>query len=241
MAVDTSLPTVHRVEEELQPETAPRVYVAGADGSAGRRDAHALAAALAPRAVAAGAPEGADLIAIGSARDGAPGRVTLDRAGRALLDRATCPVAVAPGGLAARGARAPRRIDLGIGGGRGSAAALAVAARLAAAHDARLRLIAVAELDFDPGGVTSGADPRELERLGHRLASATEGLPDVPVETVLREGLPDQILVGLAREADLLVLGSRATYGNVGRVAIGDVAGRVLRGAPCPTLLVPAP
>jgi nucleotide-binding universal stress UspA family protein len=61
------------------------------------------------------------------------------------------------------------------------------------------------------------------------------------VEAELREGLADQILVGLAREADLLVLGSRATYGGAGEVALGDVGKRILRGSPCPVVVVPAP
>lgn len=223
------------------PRLFQRVFIAGEDGSEARGDALALVGVLAGRAEAVTVPGDADLIVIASARDAAPGRVTLDPADQAILDRAGCPVAVAPRGLAVSDDDELRRIDVAIDGSRGAAKAQAIALRLALANSARLRLVAVAELIFEVGGKAGQADPRELERLRRRLEHAAEGLAGARVETELREGLPDQIIVGLARQADLLVLGSRAGYGNAGRVVLGDVAMRVLRGAPCPTLVVPAP
>lgn len=219
----------------------PRVFIGGESGQDARHDATALAAVLAEGAEAVTVPERAELIVLGSAADAAPGRAALDPADRSLVDGARCPVAVAPRGLADRDDYEPRRIDVGIDGSRSANAALAVAVRLALAHDARLRLIAVAALDFEIGGSPREADPREVERLSRRLGHAADGLPGIWVETDLREGLPDQILLGLGREADLLVLGSRALYGTAGQVALGDVAERVLRAAPCPTLVIPAP
>ncbi|HKZ15397.1 MAG TPA: universal stress protein, partial [Solirubrobacterales bacterium] len=109
------------------------------------------------------------------------------------------------------------------------------------AHSARLRLIGVAPIGFDLGGSARAADPRERERLARHLEHAADALAGVAVEAELREGVTDQIILGLAREADLLVLGSRATYGGAGEIAIGDVGKRILRAAPCPTLVVPAP
>ncbi|MGH2936882.1 MAG: universal stress protein [Solirubrobacterales bacterium] len=217
------------------PQPFRRVFVAGED-EGGRRDALALAAALSEPAEAVGVAERADLIVTGSARDGAAGRVTLGPSGRALLEGVGCPVAVAPRGLAERGDYGLRRIDVGVDGGRGAAAALDLAVRLTLRHDARLRPIAVAE----PGATAPQGDPGEFGRLARRLQQATDGLSEIRVETELREGLADQIILDLACEADLLVLGSRADYGNAGRVAIGSVAARVLNAAPCPTLVVPA-
>jgi nucleotide-binding universal stress UspA family protein len=225
--------------EELDGATPPffrRVFIAGEGDSEARGDATGLAAALAGRAEAVTLARRADLIVTGSARAGATGRVTLDPSDRPLLEGAECPVAVAPRGLAGRDDYRLRRIDVGVDGGRDSSVALDLAVRLAFRHDARLRLIAVAELD----GAAREADPRELERLARRLEQATDGLAGIWVETELREGLPDQVILGLATGTDLLVLGSRAAYGNVGKVAIGDVAARVLATAPCPILIVPA-
>jgi nucleotide-binding universal stress UspA family protein len=215
-------------------------YIAG-DAADPRRDATALAATLAVGAEAITAPERADLIVTGSALDGAPGRVTLEPSAMRELDGARAAVAAAPRGLAARDDYAVRRIDVGIDGSREAAAALTAAVRLALAHGAGLRLIGVAPLDFGLDGTARGADPRELERLARHLELDAGRLAGLPVEAELREGLVDQILLGLAREADLLVLGSRATYGGAGEVALGDIGKRILNAAPCPTLVVPAP
>jgi nucleotide-binding universal stress UspA family protein len=216
-------------------------YVAGdAEGESGR-DAIALAAALAEHPEAVTVPDRADLIVTGSALDGTPGRVTLEQSALKALEGSRAAVAVAPRGLAERGDYEVRRIDVGIDGSREAAVALAIAVRLALVHSARLRLIAVAQIGFGLDGKSRGADPRELERLARHLEHAAEGLAGIGVEAELREGLTDQIIVGLAREADLLVLGSRASYGGAGQVALGDVGRRILRGAPCPTLVVPAP
>lgn len=229
--------------EDLESATRPlysHFFIAG-DADQPRRDAKALAAALAEGAEAVTAPERADLIVIGSALDGAPGRVTVAASALSELDGTQAAVAAAPSGLAARGDHAVRRIDVGIDGSREASAALATAVRLALAHTARLRLIGIAPLDFGLDGTARSADRRELRRLSRHLELAADRLAGLSVEAELREGLVDQILLGLAREADLLVLGSRATYGGAGEVALGDIGRRILHAAPCPTLVVPAP
>lgn len=247
------IPTVRPMHDDLQPGfesleeldgvTPPlfrRVLIAGHDEAA-RLDAVAAVAALAGRTEAVTVPDAADLVAIGSGAGALPGRVGLDRAGDDLLHRARCPVVVAPRGLADRDGYELRRIDVGIDGSREATAALTTAVRLARVHDARLRLVAVAALDFELDGRPRATDPRELERLSRHLDHAGDGLAGLWVETDLREGLPDQILIGLSREADLLVLGSRAAYGDSGRVSLGEAATRILAAAACPTLVVPAP
>jgi nucleotide-binding universal stress UspA family protein len=229
--------------EGLEGATPPlfaRCFI-GADEAGARRDAFALTAALAPQAETMSAPGRAELIVTGSAPDGAPGRVTVGPGALSTIEGARAVVAVAPRDLAEHDDYAVRRIDVGVDGSREASAALAVAVRLALAHIAQLRLIGVAEIGFDLDGKPRGADPRELERLARHLEQAADRLIAIPAEAELREGVADQILLGLAREADLLVLGSRATYGGAGEVALGDLGKRVLRGAPCPVLVVPAP
>ncbi len=216
-------------------------YVAGDAAGEPRRDAIALAAVLAEDSEAVTVPGRADLIVTGSAPDGTLGRVTLETSALRSLEGTRAAVAVAPRGLAERDDYEVRRIDAGIDGSREAAMALATAVRLALAHSARLRLVAVAQIDFSLAGTARDADPRELERLARRLEQATDRLAGLAVEAELREGITDQIILGLAREADLLVLGSRASYGASGQVALGDGGRRILRGSPCPTLVVPAP
>ncbi|MBS1895725.1 MAG: universal stress protein [Actinobacteria bacterium] len=221
------------------PRQFARVFVAGADGSEARRDAIALASTLTEDVEAVTATERADLLVLGSAPDGFTGRVTLGLTERPLLEGAPCPAAVAPRGFAFTAGRELRRIAVGLDGGRGSLLALDVAHRLARTHDASLCLIGVAELELEDD--LPHADPRELTRLSRHLSQASEALADVGSETELREGIPDRVLIDLAAKADLLVLGSRATYGGAGQVAIGEVSAHVLRGARCPTLIIPAP
>lgn len=135
---------------------------------------------------------------------------------------------------------AVRRIDVGFDGSREAAAALVTAAQLARSSGARLRLIAVVEQVFDlTGRLLSG--PNELERLERHLARAVIDLDDLVVETELREGSPDEVIRELARESDLLVLGSRASYGPSGHTCLGSIAARVVGGSPIPTLIVPTP
>jgi nucleotide-binding universal stress UspA family protein len=133
-----------------------------------------------------------------------------------------------------------RRIDVGFDGSREAAAALMTAARLARSLEARLRLVAVAERRFDlTGRLVSG--PNELERLERHLAQAAVDLSGLGIETELREGSPDEVIRALARESDLLVLGSRASYGASGHTSLGTIAARVIGASPRPTLIVPAP
>jgi nucleotide-binding universal stress UspA family protein len=135
---------------------------------------------------------------------------------------------------------AVRRIDVGFDGSREAAAALMTAARLARSMGARLRLVAVVEPRFDlTGRLLSG--PNELERLERHLARAVIDLDDLVVETELREGSPDEVIQELARESDLLVLGSRASYGPAGHTSLGSITTRVVSASPIPTLIVPTP
>jgi nucleotide-binding universal stress UspA family protein len=132
------------------------------------------------------------------------------------------------------------RIDVGFDGSREAAAALVIAARLARSLKARLRLVAVVEQRFDlTGRLLSG--PNELERLERHLARASVDLSGLGIETELREGSPDEVIRALARESDLLVLGSRASYGASGHTSLGTIATRVIGASPRPTLIVPAP
>jgi nucleotide-binding universal stress UspA family protein len=135
---------------------------------------------------------------------------------------------------------AVRRIDVGFDGSREAVAALLTAARLARSLEARLRLVAVAERRFDlTGRLVSG--PSELERLERHLAQAIVDLDGLGVETELREGSPDEVIRELARESDLLVLGSRTSYGASGHTSLGTIAARVIGASRRPTLIVPAP
>lgn len=76
----------------------------------------------------------------------------------------------------------------------------------------------------------------ELEKL------AAEVDPDGGrhVTTRLIDGDPTEVLVGLARDADLLVLGS-SHLGTVPGAVLGSFAQRCMADAPGPAVIVPGP
>jgi nucleotide-binding universal stress UspA family protein len=204
-----------------QPRLFRRVLITAGDEES-RRDMAALAASIAGSAERVSAPDRADLIVSDSARD---------------IEGAPCPVAVAPRGFASRADRGLRRIDVGIDGSRGAGAALATALWIALDHDARLRLLAIAA----PRSGAVDSDSGETARLARHLERASERLSAVRVETELREGPVDRVLVELSAASDLLLLGSRGTYDAVGRVALGELGESILSAATCPVLVIPAP
>ncbi len=107
-------------------------------------------------------------------------------------------------------------------------AALAVAVQSARALHAGLHVLHV----FAPGEI----DVTQL--LADAVAKAA---PDVPVTVAATGGDPAQEILRYAARhpIDLVVLG---THGRTGlsRILLGSVAERVLRGARCPVLVVPA-
>jgi universal stress protein A len=73
------------------------------------------------------------------------------------------------------------------------------------------------------------------------LEQILEGLQDAGIssEFLVRRGYPEQVIVELAQEkdVDLIVMGTRGRTG-LAHVALGSIAERVVRDAPCPILTV---
>ena len=108
-------------------------------------------------------------------------------------------------------------------------AALGVAVQYARALHARLHLLHIFT-----------AEEIDVTRL--LTDAAAEAAPDVPVTVAGTGGDPaEEILRYATRLAiDLIVVGTHGRTG-VSRVLLGSVAERVVRGARCPVLVVPAP
>jgi nucleotide-binding universal stress UspA family protein len=82
------------------------------------------------------------------------------------------------------------------------------------------------------------ADARRLlEEVIERVRPEAAG---VTVETRVAEGTAAGVLIEAARDADLLVVGSRGRGGFVG-LLLGSVSQQVAHHAPCPVVIVPAP
>jgi nucleotide-binding universal stress UspA family protein len=129
--------------------------------------------------------------------------------------------------------------------------ALAMARGLAFRFDARLVVLHVNEpvpllasphvggavTNFDVPGYQEARKEQAEEQL--KQLAARHASPDLKLETVLREGLPADVIHDTAEElgADMIVI---ATSGRSAfrRFLFGSVAEKVIRSAPCPVLTV---
>ena len=130
-----------------------------------------------------------------------------------------------------------------------SARALDYAHGLAKKFDASLHLVHVCEV---PSMMTASMDAYAIaytdwsQRLGEEAERELDqdhaGLGDVPVTTEVLFGSPAPAIVDAAgtNRADLIVMGTHG-HGAVMHVLMGNVAERVVRGAPCPVLTVREP
>jgi nucleotide-binding universal stress UspA family protein len=187
----------------------------------------------------------ASLLVVGSTHTGRVGRVLPGSTGERLLNGAPCSVAVVPKSYRTHGEAPIRTIGVGVDGSEESAAAVTAAAALARALGAELELIGAVSYDsIAPAYLGAGASVAELrddleQAVQQSLDDAAASVgDDLPVRDVRLTGEPGDVLTARSAELDLLVLGSRG-YGPLRSVLVGGVSGRVLRGAHCPTVIVP--
>jgi nucleotide-binding universal stress UspA family protein len=232
--------------------------ILGADGSDGARDAAALARVLAPllgaeivpvHASGHGSPaqhlseeasaREAELVVLGSNHRGEPGHTAPGKVLRRLVHGSPSPLAVAPRGYADEETGLPRVIGVAFDDSPESHRALALAARLATAASAALRVITVytgiAPVEEpQPGVVTQRALMQEaLHRTVGSLPSELRAEPRFLVGSV-PDVLADQSELGV----DLMVMGSRA-YGPVLTFWLGSVSEDLIRISPRPLVITP--
>lgn len=191
--------------------------------------------------------EESDMIVVGSTHRGRVGRVCPGSVGERVLSEAPCAVAVAPRGLADRGFHFGNRslhfgkIAVGFDGSKQAEVALRTAIDLAERTGASLRILSVVDTDLVFG--TEGLPGKdEQARIERRLEHAVErARGSVVAEGQILYGMPSHAIPDAAEDADLLVIGSRGHYGVARRLLLGSVAARVMRTAPCPTLIAPSP
>ena len=182
---------------------------------------------------------------MGSTHTGRAGRVLPGSTAERLLHGSPCPVAVAPKGYAQRSSDELAVIGCGYDASLSAAHALETAHRLAVATGARLRVIrAFTPLAFDtpPDSVLVGGGlvQRLVARARRRGARGRgrEHRRRAGVEAEFTVGDPAHILTEASEQLDLLLLGSRG-YGPTHAVMVGGVAGRLVREAACPVIVVP--
>ncbi len=196
-----------------------------------------------------------DLLVLGSSDRASDGRVRIGRRARQLLGDARCALAVAPRGLCANAPRHLATIGVGYDGTPEARAALVVAAPLAQAATAAVRVRAVVD-DRLPGWLAvNGSAAREAEgeiqamwdelieptvewlRTDTERAVVASG---AAVSVEVRPGSPPDELIALSEEVDLIVIGSRH-WGAAGRVLLGWTGEELMHHAGCPVMVVPRP
>jgi len=188
----------------------------------------------------------AGLIVVGSTHTGRAGRVAPGSTAERLLHGSPCPVAVAPKHYAQETVREPGIVGSGYDGSAAAQQALETAHRIAARTGARLRVIrAFRPLPFDVSPQKGVALARVSyndklhDKACENLDEAVAKLEGEPRgEPFFAVGDPAKILLEASEDLDLLVLGSRG-YGPLHSVLVGGVAGRVVRDAACPVLVLP--
>ena len=165
-------------------------------------------------------------IVIGSSRSGPPGVVSLGSVGELLLHGSSAAIVVAPADLQPPKAK-PATIGVAFGGTPEAEEAVRHATELARRMHAHLRILTVAE------------PPAHDALEGYRVEDALDrALAGAPAERIVLSGDPAIALAAAAADVDLLIAGSRS-YGPLGAVLLGAVTRRLVRAAPCPTMLVP--
>jgi nucleotide-binding universal stress UspA family protein len=141
------------------------------------------------------------------------------------------------------GERVNGTIIVGVDGSASSQRALAWALRQAEATGATVQAVLAWSVPTSYGtgvmvlpGVQWQADAKET--LEAAVASASSAYPEVPVQCHTIEGHPATVLLHQAKDADLLVVGSRGHGGFVGAL-IGSVSHHVIHHAPCPVVIIP--
>ena len=177
----------------------------------------------------------ADLIVVGSSRNGLLGRVVQGDDMRAALNAAPCGVAIAPSGYAER-PTLMGEIGVGYNGSSESAAALDLARALAAERGARVSVFEAVSL---PARAYADARHPGAETLEREIEAARERLAELgDVEVHAAYGDPAEELALYGASVDLLIVGSRG-YGPLGRMIHGHTSLRLARRARCPLLVLP--
>ncbi len=135
------------------------------------------------------------------------------------------------------------RVVVGVDGSAHGDAALRWALSEAEAHE-NGEVTAVFAWQVPFLSIPNAFDKEELEQAAQKFliekVSAIAPSPKVPLMPLVAEGDPAEALIVAAREADLLVVGTRGRSPLMG-VMLGAVSLRCAAGAACPVTLVKLP
>lgn len=187
--------------------------------------------------------EHAELLVIGSHRPGPVERALAGSRTYQIVAGAFCPTVVAgPGSVAAMDAG--RGVVVGTDGSDEGRLAVTAAADEARRTGQPLELVhawtqpgMLVPMGYLAGGFAEQMAESSQQVLDEAVAALAESHPDVVVHPHLVPERPATALLELAREATLLVVGSRGLHG-VTRMLLGSVSHTIVQRATCPVLVV---
>jgi nucleotide-binding universal stress UspA family protein len=136
-------------------------------------------------------------------------------------------------------------VIVGVDGSPGSMEALEAAFEAAAKRNTELIAIRAFELPMVWGGYGVSPeymDPVKLEaehreHLANDLAAWRDKYPDVPVKTVVARGSAADVLIGVSKSAQLVVIGTRG-HGGFAGLLLGSVGQHLMHHCESPVLIV---
>lgn len=187
-----------------------------------------------------------DLLVLGSSRHAPHGRVRIGNCTRQLLGSARCALAVAPQGFAQRPRHKLGVIGVGYDGEPEAREALRVAGALAMAAGATLRVRAVVDDRLPTVGLIGRGLTQSMwdEVVAPKVVSlredAEQAMSGIDAESQIEaeRGSPPELLLELAEQVDLLVIGSRR-WGIRARVLLGATGEALMHEAACPVMVIP--
>jgi nucleotide-binding universal stress UspA family protein len=226
---------VRRDAEQLLAAAGERVAAIAPDVPA-----HGVVAELDPRDALRETARSAAMVVLGSRGRGLVKSLLLGSVAHAVSRDGACPIVVL---RPVADSVVRRGIVVGVDAQGTSTAALAFAYRLASLRRRPLRVVHAiwdAHRGEEPVGPDEEGYDAERLRLAQTVAGMAEQYPDVEVETVLSRGLVDRVLVRLAEEAELVVVGRRSRGGIAGLVR-GRTASIVVEQSSGTVAVVPEP
>jgi nucleotide-binding universal stress UspA family protein len=197
--------------------------------------------------IATATEAGAALIALGSARHGPMGRITVGGIANEMLHISPVPVTISPRGYRPSSGARLRRITCAFSGSTQSRSAFDAAVQLSSRHGVPLRLttFVVRDRQMYPSQVGYDAERLVAEQWRAQALEAQEKalatLPDdVAVEAGSVEGRDWEDALDLLpwEEGEVLVVGS-SRLGPVARVFLGSNATKIVRSSPVPVIVIP--
>jgi nucleotide-binding universal stress UspA family protein len=189
------------------------------------------------------AEEDASILVLGFSRHGPVGRIMTGSGVTRVVHGSPCAVAVVPHGWHLQPEDKALTFGVAFDGGPESHEALALAALLAEAPHARLRILTAVQLlspahpVFAATGASYAGWVRERREYAEKIAhEAAAGIPGAEVDVL--HGDPVHCLAEASAGLDLLVAGSRR-YGPLRTTLLGGVSSSLVEHAHCPVLVVP--